>query len=171
MLFRSHKMVTATELNYKNFGRCVKLDNGTASIIITVDIGPRIISYCLNGHENMLLEDVGREFKDDSQELRDYFGEGRTWYIYGGHRLWSSPESYPHSYVPDNEPVEYTVSGGEITLIPPATRTGQQHRLIYRLADEGSEVELFHEIRNVSGARSEERRVGKECRSRWSPYH
>ena len=22
-----------------------------------------------------------------------------------------------------------------------------------------------------SGARSEERRVGKECRSRWSPYH
>ena len=23
----------------------------------------------------------------------------------------------------------------------------------------------------VDGARSEERRVGKECRSRWSPYH
>jgi len=23
----------------------------------------------------------------------------------------------------------------------------------------------------VGGARSEERRVGKECRSRWSPYH
>ena len=23
----------------------------------------------------------------------------------------------------------------------------------------------------TSGARSEERRVGKECRSRWSPYH
>ena len=23
----------------------------------------------------------------------------------------------------------------------------------------------------AGGARSEERRVGKECRSRWSPYH
>ena len=23
----------------------------------------------------------------------------------------------------------------------------------------------------VGGTRSEERRVGKECRSRWSPYH
>ena len=23
----------------------------------------------------------------------------------------------------------------------------------------------------VAGSRSEERRVGKECRSRWSPYH
>ena len=42
-------MVNVTELNYKNFGKCVKLDNGTASLIITVDVGPRIISYCLNG--------------------------------------------------------------------------------------------------------------------------
>ena len=25
--------------------------------------------------------------------------------------------------------------------------------------------------RNGAGKRSEERRVGKECRSRWSPYH
>ena len=24
---------------------------------------------------------------------------------------------------------------------------------------------------SISGVRSEERRVGKECRSRWSPYH
>ena len=27
------------------------------------------------------------------------------------------------------------------------------------------------EIRGISSQRSEERRVGKECRSRWSPYH
>ena len=26
-------------------------------------------------------------------------------------------------------------------------------------------------IKNVLRMRSEERRVGKECRSRWSPYH
>ena len=26
-------------------------------------------------------------------------------------------------------------------------------------------------IRNMIHLRSEERRVGKECRSRWSPYH
>ena len=30
----------------------------------------------------------------------------------------------------------------------------------------------MHDIIVISGhARSEERRVGKECRSRWSPYH
>ena len=27
------------------------------------------------------------------------------------------------------------------------------------------------EARNFAAERSEERRVGKECRSRWSPYH
>src|SRR3712207_9033733 len=26
-------------------------------------------------------------------------------------------------------------------------------------------------LNNMPGKRSEERRVGKECRSRWSPYH
>ena len=30
--------------------------------------------------------------------------------------------------------------------------------------------ELYHKSK-AEGLRSEERRVGKECRSRWSPYH
>ena len=29
----------------------------------------------------------------------------------------------------------------------------------------------IQQVLNVAGERSEERRVGKECRSRWSPYH
>ena len=47
-------------------------------------------------------------------------------------------------------------------------------------ADKGKQFkilkELMHradvsEVVNACDARSEERRVGKECRSRWSPYH
>ena len=30
---------------------------------------------------------------------------------------------------------------------------------------------VVHEVVKNHLARSEERRVGKECRSRWSPYH
>src|SRR5476651_2257566 len=33
------------------------------------------------------------------------------------------------------------------------------------------DAELGHGARGVGIIRSEERRVGKECRSRWSPYH
>ena len=35
--------------------------------------------------------------------------------------------------------------------------------------DTGERVGLLG--KNGAGKRSEERRVGKECRSRWSPYH
>ena len=34
----------------------------------------------------------------------------------------------------------------------------------------GSEITVIM-MAGLQGARSEERRVGKECRSRWSPYH
>src|SRR2546430_16802529 len=33
----------------------------------------------------------------------------------------------------------------------------------------GGDIRAFGD--QLAGARSEERRVGKECRSRWSPYH
>lgn len=152
-------MVEITEISYKNFGKCIKMDNGTASIIVTVDVGPRIISYCLNGKENMLFEDVNRDFLDDSEELREYFGSDKTWYIYGGHRLWSSPESYPHSYVPDNQPVTYSLTGEVdgfygVALYSPVTRTGQQHATFVWLDGTAgsSRVKINHNITNVSGA-------------------
>ena len=33
------------------------------------------------------------------------------------------------------------------------------------------EEAVWQSVREEDTARSEERRVGKECRSRWSPYH
>ena len=39
----------------------------------------------------------------------------------------------------------------------------------YLLSREDMEQRYLNEEKNIE--RSEERRVGKECRSRWSPYH
>src|SRR3712207_2227205 len=52
----------------------------------------------------------------------------------------------------DHEPSIYRCLSGELTLDEAARETGTE-----RLS--------------IVNARSEERRVGKECRSRWSPYH
>ena len=146
-------MVTISEIEYKNFGRCVKMENEVASVIVTVEVGPRIISYCLNGKENILLEDVEREFSENGEEFKGYFGEDETWYIYGGHRLWSSPESFPHSYVPDNYPCEYAVlEDGSLCVMPPETRTGQQHCMLIQLNELTSRLLIMHSIQNVSGA-------------------
>src|SRR2546429_2582363 len=46
------------------------------------------------------------------------------------------------------------------------TRAGSEERLREKLS-----VGLGGHINPEDVARSEERRVGKECRSRWSPYH
>ena len=66
---------------------------------------------------------------------------------------------------------------------------GQPKRVIPAFATEAEEAEWWYKNRNIHGKqllaavksgeaqvltkekRSEERRVGKECRSRWSPYH
>ena len=54
---------------------------------------------------------------------------------------------------------------GKSTLIKTITRE------CYPLAREGSSISILGRERWNICARSEERRVGKECRSRWSPYH
>ena len=47
--------------------------------------------------------------------------------------------------------------------------------LLMKVKEESEKVCLKLNIQKTkimaSGPRSEERRVGKECRSRWSPYH
>ena len=45
------------------------------------------------------------------------------------------------------------------------------HEMEGELVYEDDEVVAFHDINPQAPVRSEERRVGKECRSRWSPYH
>ena len=41
----------------------------------------------------------------------------------------------------------------------------------YRVRRDFYSLEKKHYVDNLQNKRSEERRVGKECRSRWSPYH
>ena len=43
--------------------------------------------------------------------------------------------------------------------------------VIYRQFYEEMKTEVRQEAQRIRLERSEERRVGKECRSRWSPYH
>src|SRR5258708_3654825 len=40
-----------------------------------------------------------------------------------------------------------------------------------RMLDMGFRDDIEHILKSMPAERSEERRVGKECRSRWSPYH
>ena len=58
---------------------------------------------------------------------------------------------------------------GKAHLAPVVLLTAfSQTELVERARDAGA---MAYVVKPFSPARSEERRVGKECRSRWSPYH
>ena len=48
---------------------------------------------------------------------------------------------------------------------------GTQALSVIRENPDKFRVKVLSCNKNISHRRSEERRVGKECRSRWSPYH
>lgn len=130
-------MISRRYKNYKNFGKCLELSNGDVKALITVDVGPRIIFYGTKG-ANVMYEDVARSVSRGGEFFDKNFGEGEKWYIYGGHRLWKSPEDM-ESYVPDNYPVKVEkVEGGAIFLPRPQTLTGIQVTFKVTMDDDGS---------------------------------
>ena len=92
-------MVSIKKINYDPYGRCIKLSNNIVDlVIITLDVGPRIIRYGFSERENMFLE---------KSEMTVKYDETSEWRIKGGHRLWHTPEKHPRNYVPDDEPIEW----------------------------------------------------------------
>src|SRR2546422_7694007 len=63
----------------------------------------------------------------------------------------------------------------EITDLDPAALTGATvnwtHGNAIDIDRDGNLIVSFRSLDEITKIRSEERRVGKECRSRWSPYH
>ena len=49
--------------------------------------------------------------------------------------------------------------------------TAAYENLVDILGEVSYDIQIVGNTESVTQTRSEERRVGKECRSRWSPYH
>ena len=128
------------KVEYFNQPNCIKLSNGTAEVIVTTDIGPRIIRYGFVGGENMLAE-----LPDDVVETE--FGSWKPW---GGHRLWHAPEDKPRTYVPDNTPIEFEAMGENgVRLIQPVEeQTGIEKEMTVTLDGEGTGVTVEHKLTN-----------------------
>ncbi|MEI7027481.1 hypothetical protein [Paenibacillus sp. y28] len=141
--------VTVKTLEYASWGRCVQLSNGKVELIATLDFGPRIIRYGFVGGENMLKEDAGRTLGNSDDAIQDAYGD-RDWRIYGGHRLWVSPEVLPRTYYPDNAPVQWSEVERGVKLTPPAEQgNGIQKEIELTLAADSEEVTVTQRVTNV----------------------
>lgn len=132
------------KIQYKNLQNCIRLTNGEIEIVVTTEVGPRIIFYGFIGGENIL----GEHFELKSETA---LGEFKP---YGGHRLWIAPENMPNSYAPDNSPVEYKFDkqSNSIRLVQPLeTVTKTQKEIIVTLDKTEGGVAVHHKITNLSG--------------------
>lgn len=131
--------VKVEKVAYFNQPNCYKLSNGTVEVIVTTDIGPRVIRYGFTNQENILGELPAESNSDPN-----------AWKAYGGHRLWTAPEAMPRSYSPDNRPVEYKIEGNRtIRLIQSVEpTTGIQKEIAVTLDADGTGVTLHHKLTN-----------------------
>ncbi len=132
--------VKVERVTYLSMPNCYKLSNGTVEVIVTTDMGPRVIKYGFVGGENVFAELPDSTVKTELGEFK----------ILGGHRLWTAPEAWPRSYAPDSSPVELKHEGtNSIRLTGVAdAKTLIQKELIVTLAPEGTEVTILHRLTN-----------------------
>ncbi|HLT73080.1 MAG TPA: hypothetical protein VKZ75_10530 [Cyclobacteriaceae bacterium] len=127
------------KIEFYGWPGCIRLYNNEIELIVATDIGPRIVKFGFISKQNL--------FYLDPQQVGKTGGD--AWRIYGGHRLWHAPEAMPRSYHPDNERVEFTVSGGCIKLKQEReSTTGIVKEIEITLASDKNEVTVLHRLVN-----------------------
>jgi hypothetical protein len=127
--------------SYKGWPNCYRIANGLVDLVVTTDVGPRIIRFGRVKGAN--------QFKEYPETLGATGGS--EWRIYGGHRLWHGPEVWPRTYCPDNGPVQVERLGAGVRLIQPTEpATGIQKELDVQLWPSGAGARITHRLRNNS---------------------
>jgi hypothetical protein len=133
--------VKVEKVEYKGWHNCWRVSNGDVELIVTADVGPRIIRYGFVNGQNLF-----KEFPDQLGKS----GE-KDFQLRGGDRVWKAPEDHIATWAPDNAPVEITLTPtGLIARAPVEPLTNLQKEIEISLAPSGTEVRVAHRIRNRS---------------------
>jgi hypothetical protein len=128
---------TIEKVNYAGWPNCYRLSNGETELIVTSDVGPRVMRYGFIGGQNLFYEKTDELGKS---------GEA-WWAMRGGHRLWMSPEIKPDTYALDNGPVQATPNAMGITITQPVEpETGLQKEI--GISYDNAGVTVTHRITN-----------------------
>src|SRR5512139_2901919 len=105
--------MAADVVSYGGWKKTLRLANKEIELIVTAEVGPRIIRLGFTGGPN--------EFAEYPAQVGQTGGD--QWRIYGGHRLWHAPEAIPRTYYPDNSPVQWQSEGEGVRVTTPAEPT------------------------------------------------
>lgn len=131
--------ITVERISYKGWDNCYRIGNGQMEVVVTTDVGPRIIRCGFIGKPNLF-----HEFPEQLGKT----GAGE-WQLYGGHRLWHSPEALNRTYWPDNIPVRAEILPDGIHLCQPTEpTTGIEKELLINMAADRNQVRIEHRLTN-----------------------
>ncbi len=149
-------MIKTEIKDYKNYGKVLSLSNGIIEAYVTIDVGPRIIRFGFIDGQNIMCDNRNVMAPKDDKEFQDFFGCGKKWEILGGHRIWTSPESYPHSYYPDLDPVKYEVIENGAIFTPNAeVENGMQKQLEIKMNPNSADMQVTMRVTNIASTAQE----------------
>jgi hypothetical protein len=134
-------------IEYRGWKNNLLLANDAAEIVVTLDVGPRVIAYRLPGGFNVLK---------NYDSMMGGTGEGE-WQIRGGHRFWLAPEDLTRTYFADNRPVKWEKIGDLAVRFtpPPETEYGVQKVMELQLDQRSSRVDVKLKVTNIGSKPTE----------------
>jgi hypothetical protein len=133
--------VKVEKVEYKGWRNSYRVSNGEIELVVTGDVGPRVIRFGFVGGQNL--------FKEFAEQLGGTGEEKHQ--LRGGDRVWKAPEDPVATWAPDNVPVEITTTAnGLIARAPVEPLTNLQKEIEVRMAAAGTEVTVLHRITNRS---------------------
>ena len=131
--------VKVEKISHGGWPNCYRVTNGSLEAVVTSDVGPRVIRLGFAGGPNEFAE-----FAED----RGLAG-GDAWHLYGGHRLWHSPEARKRTYFPDNQPVEAKVLPDGLSVTAPLeTNCGIRKSIVLAMDPEAPKITVDHRLQN-----------------------
>jgi hypothetical protein len=125
------------KIAYGGWKNCLKLSTDDIELVVTLDVGPRVIRLGIPGGQNLF-----KEFDDQMGKT-----SGTEWMSFGGHRFWHAPEVFPRTYAPDFEPVEYIWKDNALKLFQKTEpETGIQKEIEISFQDNA--IHLNHRLIN-----------------------
>jgi len=131
-------------VEYRGWKNNLLLSNGDAELVITLNVGPRVIAYRLPGGFNVMK---------NYDSMMGGTGEAE-WQIRGGHRFWLAPEDLTRTYFPDNRPVQFEKLSDTAARFtpPPETEYGVQKVMTLELGATGTAVKVTLTVTNIGTA-------------------
>ena len=146
--------IEVKEINFANYSKCLSISNGLIEVYVTIDVGPRIIYFGKVGGKNILFNDTARQYVVKNESISSFYGPESEFLLYGGHRMWLSPERMPQTYYPDNTPVMYTPLPDGASFTPPPQRGRDlQLNMEIIMSPQALDIMVVHTLTNISPER------------------